>query len=118
MIVLKNGKKVFPEELETVINRLAIVKESMVFGMPTNVDKNDLKLSVKVVYDAEKTKEKYGEILEEEVHKIIWEEIKKINKTLPPYKYIKNLILTQDELVKTTTKKIKRNVEFEKTIMG
>ena len=118
MIVLKNGKKVFPEELETVINRLAIVKESMVFGMPTNGDKNDLKLSVKVVYDAEKTKEKYGEILEEEVHKIIWEEIKKINKTLPPYKYIKNLILTQDELVKTTTKKIKRSVEFEKTIMG
>ena len=117
MIVLKNGKKVFPEELETVINRLAIVKESMVFGMPTNGDKNDLKLSVKVVYDAEKTKEKYGVILEEEVHKIIWEEIKKINKTLPPYKYIKNLILTQDELVKTTTKKIKRSVEFEKTIM-
>ena len=51
MIVLKNGKKVFPEELEVLINRLEEVKECMVFGMPDNKDKNDVKLTVKVVYD-------------------------------------------------------------------
>ena len=51
-------------------------------------------------------------IEKEELEKIIWEKIKEINKTFPPYKYIKNMILTDKELIKTTTKKIKRNEEM------
>ena len=58
MIVLKNGKKVFPEELEIVLSRLDVVAESMVFGMPDPEDKNDVKLSVKIVYDKEYVKKK------------------------------------------------------------
>lgn len=112
MIVLKNGKKVFPEELELLINRLDEVEECMVFGMPDNKDKNDVKLSVKVVYNKEYVKEKHPNIEKEELEKIIWEKIKEINKTFPPYKYIKNMILTDKELIKTTTKKIKRNEEM------
>ena len=114
MIVLKNGKKVFPEELEILINRMDLVKESMVFGMPNASNKNDVKLSVKVVYDKEKAKEKGH--TEEEIKNIIWDDIKKLNKTLPPYKYIKNLILTDEELIKTTTKKVKRNEEMKKIL--
>ena len=53
MIVLKNGKKVFPEELEVLINRLEEVEECMVFGIPDKKDKNDVKLSVKIVYNKE-----------------------------------------------------------------
>ena len=113
MIVLKNGKKVFPEELETLINRLELVKECIVYGIPDKKDKNDIKLSVKVVYDKEKVKEKYPNISEEELEKIIWKQIKDINKTFPPYKYIKNMILTDKELIKTTTKKVKRNEEIK-----
>ena len=116
MIVLKNGKKVFPEELETLINRLDLVQECIVFGMPDEKDKNDLKLAVKVVYDKEEVKEKYPNCTEEELKKIIWEKIKEINKTFPPYKYIKHLILTEDELVKTTTKKVKRHEEIKKIL--
>ena len=112
MIVLKNGKKVFPEELEVLINRLEEVKECMVFGMPDNKDKNDVKLTVKVVYDTNIIETKYPNIEKEELEKIIWEKIKEINKTFPPYKYIKNMILTDKELIKTTTKKIKRNEEM------
>ena len=112
MIVLKNGKKVFPEELEVLINRLEEVKECMVFGMPDNKDKNDVKLTVKVVYDTNIIETKYPNIEKEELEKIIWEKIKEINKTFPPYKYIKNIILTDKELIKTTTKKIKRNEEM------
>ena len=48
-----------------------------------------------------------------EIEKIIWEKIKEINKTLPTYKYIKHMILTNKELIKTTTKKIKRNEEMK-----
>lgn len=113
MIVLKNGKKVFPEELETLVNRLDVVKESMVFGLPKD---DDVKVSVKVVYDKEIAEEKYPNMTKEELEAKVWEEIKKINKTLPKYKYIKNLIFTDEELVKTTTKKIKRNDEMKKIL--
>ena len=117
MIVLKNGKKVFPEELEILVNRIDLVEECIVFGMPDEKDQNDLKLSVKVVYNKEVAKEKYPEASEEDLKKIIWEKIKEINKTFPPYKYIKNMILTDEELIKTTTKKVKRNEEI-KRILG
>ena len=112
MIVLKNGKKVFPEELEILINRLDEVEECMVFGMPDNKEKNDVKLTVKIVYDKEYVKQAYPNIQKEELEKIIWNKIKEINKTFLPYKYIKNMILTDKELIKTTTKKIKRNEEM------
>ena len=113
MIVLKNGKKVFPDELEILVNRLDEVEESIVFGMPDKNDKNDIKLSVKIVYNKEYVKEKYGDIKSEELKNIIWEKVKKINKTFPPYKYIKNMILTDKELIKTTTKKVKRQEEIK-----
>ena len=113
MIVLKNGKKVFPEELEVLINRLDIVKECMVFGMPNESNKNDVKLSVKIVYDKDVAKEKYPNSSEKDLEQMVWEQIKEINKTFPPYKYIKNLIFTDKDLIKTTTQKIKRNEELK-----
>ena len=116
MIVLKNGKKVFPEELEILINRLDLVEECMVFGMPDEEDKNDIKISVKIVYNKEIAKEKYPDKNEEDLRKIVWEQIKEINKTFPPYKYIKNMIFTEEELIKTTTKKIKRQEEIKKIL--
>ena len=116
MIVLKNGKKVFPDELEILVNRLDEVKECLVYGKPDNKEKNDVKLSIKVVYDKEYVESKYPNITKEELEKIIWQKIKEINKTLPPYKYMKNMILTDKELIKTTTQKVKRNEELKKLI--
>ncbi len=114
MIVLKNGKKIFPEELETLVNRIELIEESMVFGLPDKNDKNDLKLSVKVVYNKDEVFEKYGEISEDEIKDIIWNRIKKeVNETVPRYKHITNMILTDKELIKTTTKKVKRNEEMK-----
>ncbi len=113
MIVLKNGKKVFPEELETLVNRLELVEESMVFGLPDEKDKNDIKLSVKIVYNKEVVKEKYKEASENELYQIIWEQIKNLNTSFPRYKHIQNMILTDQELIKTTTKKVKRQEEMK-----
>lgn len=113
LIVLKNGKKVFPEELETLVNRIDLVEESMVFGMPDEKDKIDVKLSVKVVYSKEVAKEKYNGKSEEELHEIIWSEIKKLNTSFPRYKHIQHLIVTGEELIKTTTKKVKRQEEMK-----
>ena len=116
LIVLKNGKKVFPEELETVVNRIDLISESMVFGMPDKYNDNDIKVSIKVVFDDEVIKEKYSDKTDEELHQILWEKIKNINTTFPKYKHIKNLITTHEELIKTTTKKIKRNEEMNKIL--
>ena len=114
MIVLKNGKKVFPEELETLINRTEEIEESYVFGMKDKEDKSKIKVAVEVVYNKEIVKKKYGEISKEELYTKIWNEIKEINKTLPRYKYITQMILTDEPLIKTTTHKIKRNEEYKK----
>ncbi len=116
MIVLRNGKKVFPEELELLVNRLEIVEESMVFGMPSKDDKDDVKVSVKISYNKEVVKEKYKDKSEEELYQIVWEQIKELNKTFPRYKHIQNMILTSEELIKTTTKKIKRQEEMKKIL--
>lgn len=116
LIVLKNGKKVFPEELELLINRLDFVEESFVYGLPSKEDKNDVKVAVEVVLNEKNIKEKYPNIAENEIHDIIWNEIKEINKTLPMYKYIKHLELSKEPLIKTTTNKIKRKEELKKVL--
>ena len=116
MIVLKNGKKIFPEEIETLVNRLELVAESMVFGFPDENDKDDVKLSVKIVYNKEVAKEKYNGKSEDELYQIVWNQIKELNKTFPRYKHIQKLILTDEELIKTTTKKVKRQEEMKKIL--
>lgn len=113
VIVLKNGKNIYPEELEFIINKLDIVKDSMVFGMPKD---DDLLLSVKIQYDEEYVKNNYPNATEDEIEKIIWDIIKEINKTLPTYKYIKNLIVTKENFITTTTAKIKRHEEMKKIV--
>ena len=114
VIVLKNGKNVFPEELETVINRIDGVKESFVYGRPEEDDEIDLKICAKIVYDKETMKEIYGIENEQEISDMIWSKIKEINKTMPSYKYIKEITITEEELIKTTTQKIKRHEEMKK----
>ena len=111
VIVLKNGKNIYPEEIELLVNNLPYVSESMVFGLPKD---DDLLLSLKLVYNKEYIKEKYGDISEEDLKQKIWADIKDINKTLTNYKHIKNLIITDEEMIKTTTAKIKRQEEIKK----
>ena len=116
LIVLKNGKKVFPEEIETLIGRMDIVEESMVFGMPDEKDKNDVKLAVKIVYNKDVAKEKYATCNKDELYNIVWSQIKELNTTFPRYKHIQKLFLTDEELIKTTTKKVKRQEEMKKIL--
>ena len=113
VIVLKNGKNIYPEELETLINQLPYVLESMVFGMPKD---QDLVVSVKIVYNEEYINEKFPKLKEKELHAMIWNDIKMINKGLTNYKHMKNLIITNKEMIKTTTAKIKRFEEIKNII--
>ena len=99
VIVLKNGKNVFPEEIENVINRTEGIKESFVYGRPEPDDELDLRLCAKIVYDKAIMQEAYGISTEEEISNKIWELIKELNKTMPPYKYIKEITVTEEELI-------------------
>lgn len=116
VIVLKNGKNVYPEEIETLINKIPGVKESFVFGKPEKDDPIDLKICTEIVYDKEKIKEEYNTEDLEEIKKILWNKVKEINRTMPTYKYVKEMILTEEELIKTTTLKIKRFEEIKKVL--
>ncbi len=110
-IVLKNGKKIFPEEIEENINKIDLVEDCFVFGMPKE---DDLQLSVKIKYDEEIVKKKYPGLSMEQIKKAIWDKVKEINKLMPKYKYVKNMILTNLDFSRTTTNKIKRNEEMKK----
>ena len=114
--ILKNGKNVYPEEIETLINKISGVKESFVYGKPDKEDPIDLKIGVKIVYDKDKIKEEYNTEDLEEIKKIMWNKVKEINRTMPTYKYVKEMILTEEELIKTTTLKIKRFEEIKKVM--
>lgn len=116
LIVLQNGKKVFPEEIEILVNRLEDVSESFVYALPEKNDPSNVKVAIKVVYDEKVVKSKYKDVDEETLKSIIWDEIKEINKTFPRYKYIKHLILTNKPLIKTSTNKIKRNEELAQVL--
>ena len=116
LIVLKNGKKVFPEEIEILVNRLDEVEESFVYGLPDKDDKNNVKIAVKIVYNKEAVKRRHSEMSEKELEEYLWSKIKDINKTLPMYKYIKHMTITDEPLIKTTTNKIKRKEELNKIL--
>lgn len=119
VIVLKNGKNIYPEELEALIEKIEGVKESIVYGKPDERDgrEGDLRICAKIVYDEEAMKEKHNTTDPKEIENIIWQDIKQINKEMPAYKYIREIIVTDKELIKTTTAKVKRHEEI-KNILG
>ena len=113
VIVLKNGKNIYPEELENLINKLPYVSECIVFGYPKD---DDLVVTAKIVYNKEYVEDVMNGITKEELEKIIWQDIKKINSTLSTFKHIKKIVVTDEPMIKTTTAKIKKLAEIEKTI--
>ncbi len=116
VIVLKNGKNVFPEELEILINKLPYVSESIVFGRP--LDDGDYKICTKIVYNSETVSNMFPNISNQELYNKVWEDIKEnVNHKMPAYKYIRELLLTETPLIKTTTQKVKRHEEL-KLILG
>ena len=114
VIVLKNGKNIYPEELETLINDIPGVKESFVYGKSYNEDKDDLKICAKLVYDREIFENEYGLTKEEDIKNKLWQEVKNINRKMPTYKYVKEIKITEEELIKTTTLKVKRFEEIKR----
>ena len=112
IIVLRNGKNVYPQEIENLINKIPYVTESLVYQREK--DKTDTMLCAKIVYDKDLIKEALGEKTEKEYKDSIWEKIKEINKELPVFKHIKSITITTEPLIKTTTQKVKRYEELKR----
>jgi long-chain acyl-CoA synthetase len=108
VIVTKNGKKIFPEEVETLLGRSPYILESLVYGLEG--EDGETTVAAEIFPDYEKFKEENGGQHPDEatVRSVLAEEIRKVNHLLVKYKYIKRFDVRTEEFVKTTTKKIKR----------
>ena len=114
VIVLNNGKNVFPEEIEILLNKVEGIKESFVYERKE--DDGDIKVCVEIVYDKDLIKELYNIEGEENIREFLWKKVKEINNLMPKYKYVREMIITEEELIKTTTLKIKRHEELKKVL--
>ena len=113
VIVLKNGKNIFPEELENLVNKIEGVKEAFIFGKVQSDDKNNIKINVKIVFDRDVIKDVYKVEKNEDIYTVLAKKIKEINQTMPSYKAIRGIMLTEEPLIRTTTNKIKRQENLD-----
>lgn len=103
VIVLDNGKNVFPEEIEEYLSKIDVICESVVVGRRED---DETKL-VALIYPSY---QKYPDLSESEIRTEIQKEITALNKKLPSFKQIHKLEFRKTEFEKTTTKKIKRHL--------
>lgn len=121
VIVTQNGKNIYPEEIEALLSDVPEISECMVYGKEVSGEK-ELIISAKVIPDYAVIEEIHGEtrkdptvpFTEDEIYKIIWNQIKQVNRKLTNYKCIKRLEIKNDAFEKTSTMKIKRYAELKK----
>lgn len=114
VIVLKNGKNVYPEEIEVLISNLEYVEECMVYGYARKEDDPlDLSIGAKIVYKADVMKDNFEAVTLADAERIVKVDIEKINETMPVYKQINKVVVTDEPMIKTTTGKVKRFEEVK-----
>ena len=120
VIVTQNGKNIYPEEIEMLLEKVDEIKEVMVYGKSPEgenakrKDDKELIITARVIPDKDKIKELHGDISDKEIYDIIWNAIKQVNKKLTSYKAVKELEIKEGEFEKTSTMKIKRYKELQK----
>lgn len=113
VIVTKTGKNIYPEELEQVLNKLPVIEECMVYGLDGMDAGDGTIVAVQVRPDYEAIRERGPrEPDEEDVYEIVKRFIAEENQKLPNYKRIRHIVIREEEFVKTTTHKIKRQANL------
>ena len=111
VIVTKNGKDIFPEEVETYLNRSDYVAESLVWGK-YDEESGETYVNGQILPNFEAIEEELGkDYIEQQVRALIEEEVKKVNHKMPLYKRMTDFTIRKEDFAKTTTKKIKRYLE-------
>ncbi len=103
LIVLSNGKNVYPEEIEGYLMRVPYIKEVMVYA-PLEDGLSEVRLMAEVFVDEQKRAEMDAAALQSELEA----DIAEVNKTLPTYKQVRDVRVRDREFEKTTKKTIKR----------
>jgi long-chain acyl-CoA synthetase len=121
VIVTQNGKNIYPEEIELLLDKVPEIKESMVYGkepegeMAKRKDAKELIITARVIPNTDEIEKLHGTgLTDEAIKEIIWNRIKEVNKKLTGYKAIKELEIKEGEFEKTSTMKIKRFKEISK----
>lgn len=109
VIVTKNGKNIYPEEIESYLNDNPLISESLVLGVKKEND-DETYVNAQIFPNIEAITEylKGTVPTKEEIKKIISDVVSSVNSKIPNYKHIKNFVIRDKEFEKTTTQKIKR----------
>jgi long-chain acyl-CoA synthetase len=109
VIVTKNGKNIFPEEIEALLCRSEYISECLVSGLADET--GEWTVQAEIFPDMEALKLSLGEAAADQdaVHMLISKEVRKVNHLLETYKYIRTFNIRTTEFEKTTTKKIRRS---------
>lgn len=113
MIVLQGGKKVFPEEVEAVLEKSEYIAELCVLGEKRTFGAKDGAEEVTAVIVPKE--DLYKQHSPEEVEKMIKADVKLLSNQLTQYKRPSNVIIVREPLPRTTTRKVKR-LEVKKLI--
>ena len=114
VIITKNGKNVYPEEIEYYLSSIPYIQESMVWGKESE-DSGDTMIVASIYANADEVEDKLGKSWsDQELERLLWGEIDKINGELPFFKRVRKIKIRKEEFEKNTSKKIKRFVESNK----
>ncbi len=105
VIVTKNGKNIYPEEIEYYLLRSSVIADVMVYA------ENDSILSAQIIPDREEIERRMKKtgLTDQEIHKAVIEAVRSTNRKLPSYKSVKKVTLRSKDFIRTSTKKIKRD---------
>ncbi len=110
VIITKNGKNIFPEEVEFYLTESEYIEEALVHGID-GLRNDDVIIKAEIFPNYPLFENENPEVSEEDIEEKIGEIIEKINDTVPKYKRIKRYYIRKTEFEKTTTKKIKRYLD-------
>ena len=118
VIVTKNGKNIYPEEIESYLNESPLISESLVIGTHKEND-DETYINAQIFPNKEAITEylKGTVPTKEEIKKVISDVIANVNSKIPNYKHIKEFAIRDSEFEKTTTQKVKRygnNMKIDK----
>ena len=111
MIILENGKNVFPEELESLMRGIPHVLDAMIWAEVNQRGQTELYARFEIDEEALASAD---EADEKSLGEQLSEALKAINKKLPSYKTIRYFLWSCEPMIRTTTRKIKRREEVQR----